>query len=230
MSQISGLQLNNLSAAEMEFSAGEVLITVTSQFDHPEFKFISGDYGPLEAGLPCEIPLWLAIALRRKGKCRIEIPEWMSVTSLESCVTHERSDNTFYPLPFHYLEISQLLIKYAKEDIKMIDKVSALLKDLEEIRMDRARLGLFDMAEKVREGDAVQAVSLPHISNTEIQTLKPMFIDAMTIFKKLTDVSEEDNLTNRASDGPSSRYAVDTQDEATPAPTRKLRRFQKTDN
>jgi len=47
---ISGLQLNHLSAAEMEFLAGETLITVTSQFDHPEFKFISGDYGPLEAG------------------------------------------------------------------------------------------------------------------------------------------------------------------------------------
>jgi GINS complex subunit 2 len=188
---MSGLVIKSLSASEIEFLAEETIVTVTSSVDHPKFKFLSGDFGPLIAGLPCQLPLWLAITLRKKGKCKIEMPEWMSVTSLEEFIKHEKSESMFYPLPFHYIEISQLLITYAKEDVIMVDKVSSLLQDLESIRMDRARLGLLDIADRVRSGRSMKSIGLPNISCAEIQTLKPVFLESMEVFRKLTESPEE---------------------------------------
>lgn len=192
---MSGLLLKSLSASEMEFVAEDTLVTITSNVDHPIFHFISGDFGPLIAGLPCELPLWLAITLRRKGKCIIQPPDWMSVESLERFVAHERTEATFESLPFYYIEISQLLLIHAKDDFIQIDKISALLKDLENIRMDRARVGLLDIADRVRNGNAVLSVGLRNVSSAEIQALKPVFLQSLRIFKKLTDTTDVDYTT-----------------------------------
>ena len=230
---MSGLILKSISAAEMEFIAEDVLITITSNVDHPVFHFISGDYGPLVAGLPSELPLWLAITLRRKGKCTIQIPDWMSVESLERYVSHERTEANFEDLPFHYIEISQLLLIHAKEDILMRDKVSALLQDLENIRMDRARMGLLDIADRVRSGEAVLSVGLKNLSCAEIQTLKSVFVKSLSIFKQLTDSSENNQAYSGNTTGATSRYNNNTNDSFTndvpAASTNNLRRFRSDD-
>jgi hypothetical protein len=38
-----------------------------------------GDFGPFEPYIPTSVPLWLAVTLKKKEKCSIEIPEWLSV-------------------------------------------------------------------------------------------------------------------------------------------------------
>jgi GINS complex subunit 2 len=131
-----------MTTAESEFFAEETLITISPNFSHPKLLFTSGSFGPLEAGDPCVVPLWLAITLRKRGKCIIVIPEWMSVASLEQNILNEKSDEHFEPLQFHYKEISQLLLNYARDDVKEPDRVSALLQDIENIRMDRAKMGM----------------------------------------------------------------------------------------
>jgi GINS complex subunit 2 len=80
----SGLCLEFISAEENEFLARETLISITSGVNHDVFEFISGNFGPLEAGLPCNVPLWFALQLRRNGKCIIEIPTWLTVESLQA--------------------------------------------------------------------------------------------------------------------------------------------------
>ena len=240
---MSGLILKSLSSSEMEFIAEDTLVTITSSVDHPIFHFISGDFGPLIAGLPCELPLWLAITLRRKGKCTIQPPEWMSVESLERFVVHERTEATFENLPFHYIEISQLLMIHAKDDFLQIDKISALLRDLENIRMDRARVGLLDIADRVRNGNAVLSVGLRNISSAEIQALKPVFVQSLRIFKKLTDTSDTADYTSSNSTATAGNTSVnrynnssnmndsftDTGPTTTTAPSN-LRRFRRDDN
>ena len=79
---MSQLLNKNIGPLENEFIAEETIITITSNLNHPPFRFISGKFGPLEAGLPCQVPLWLAITLRKKGKCIIAMPEWMTVSVL----------------------------------------------------------------------------------------------------------------------------------------------------
>jgi GINS complex subunit 2 len=139
---MSGLTLKSMTTAESEFFAEETLITISPNFSHDKLLFTSGSFGPLEAGDPCIVPLWLAITLRKRGKCTIVIPDWMSTSSLEQNILNEKSRETFEPLPFHYREISQLLLNYARDDIKEPDRAAALLQDIDNIRMDRAKMGM----------------------------------------------------------------------------------------
>ena len=43
---------------------------------------LKGDFGPLEPSLPIDVPLWLAVYLKKLRKCQIQQPDWMSVGSL----------------------------------------------------------------------------------------------------------------------------------------------------
>lgn len=38
-----------------------------------------GDIGPFSAGLPIDVPLWMAVNLKQRQKARIRSPEWMDV-------------------------------------------------------------------------------------------------------------------------------------------------------
>lgn len=155
---MSGLTLKSMTTAESEFFAEETLITISPNFSHDTLLFTSGSFGPLEAGDPCVVPLWLAITLRKRGKCTIVIPDWMSTSSLEQNILNEKSRETFEPLPFHYREISQLLLNYARDDIKEPDRVAALLQDIDNIRMDRAKMGMI--------GSSVNHFSYFSVSNS----------------------------------------------------------------
>lgn len=212
--------MGSLSASENEYSAEETLITVTSLVEHPPFFFISGHYGPMNAGLPCDLPLWLAITLRKKSKCTIQIPDWMSVEALERNVERERRETEFEALPFHFIEISQLLLTNAREDVPMADKVAALLQDLENIRMDRARVGLLAMAESIKSGAKVEAININNISGMEIQTIRRFFTQSLAMCGRLT-TSSEARRTVRSGEG---AFANDGDDGGAPRNLRRLRR------
>ena len=48
------------------------------------YYFISaGDVGPFKPGLPVKVPLWLAVNLRQRQRCRLVTPVWMNVERLE---------------------------------------------------------------------------------------------------------------------------------------------------
>ena len=40
---------------------------------------LQGEIGPFNASLPTEVPLWVAIFLKQRRKCRIQPPDWMDV-------------------------------------------------------------------------------------------------------------------------------------------------------
>ncbi len=37
------------------------------------------DVGPFVPGIPTDVPVWVAINLKQRQKCRINPPEWMTV-------------------------------------------------------------------------------------------------------------------------------------------------------
>ena len=51
-----------------------------------------GDIGPFNPGLQTKVPLWLAMSLKQRQKCRIIAPDWMD------------SGNQFSLLGFCYTE------------------------------------------------------------------------------------------------------------------------------
>ena len=48
------------------------------QFKGGKLHFVGGDVGPFVPAVPVDVPLWLAITLKKRGRCKIQPPEWMS--------------------------------------------------------------------------------------------------------------------------------------------------------
>ncbi|RZR93086.1 hypothetical protein BHM03_00021490 [Ensete ventricosum] len=46
------------------------------------FVRFQGDFGPFRPNIASEVPLWLAVALKKRGKCDIRAPDWMSVVMI----------------------------------------------------------------------------------------------------------------------------------------------------
>ncbi len=195
----SGTLLKSLTSAEHEFLAEESPIVIIPSEDHQAFRFISGTFGPFSSGMPCMVPVWLAITLRKKGKCTIKIPGWMTVPSLTETLAQERSSNVLSAMPFHYMEVSQLLLNYAREDIESPDQVGALLKDLENIRMDRIRMGIASVAESIQRSEAVVFADLENVGSLEIFTIKRFFLNAMDSFFKLCPPAYDDTSASAGS-------------------------------
>jgi GINS complex subunit 2 len=179
-----------LTPAELEYFAEETLVTIIPNVSHPQFRFVSGNFGPLESGLPCEVPLWLAVTLRKRSKCIIRMPDWLQVENLERIVEHERSQSSLGDLPFHYLEIAHILFKHAKDDIINPEKVATLLQDLEQIRMDRLRIGIAQIAMNVHEDQSMVAVTLNNVASMEILSIKEFFLGSLDAFLWLRPAEE----------------------------------------
>ena len=86
-----------MEAGEVEFLAEKELVTITPNFSENKITLISvrsgwgryrmivngilvvqGQFGPFNPSMHCQVPLWLAINLKQRHKCRIEPPEWLS--------------------------------------------------------------------------------------------------------------------------------------------------------
>ena len=188
----------SFTIAENEYLAEETLITIISGVNHPAFKFISGQFGPLVSGMPCDVPLWLAITLRKRGKCTINMPSWMEVDNLERLVASERTERSLGALPYHFMEIAHILLTNANEDVKQPERVSGLIQDLSNIRMERIRLCISTIAETVKNGSSVVSTSLTNASSMEIFSIKQFFLGSLDAFLWLKPPEDLETFAPRA--------------------------------
>lgn len=65
-----------------EFLGEKQLVNIVPNFNLDMIYLISGSVGPFRAGLPVKVPIWLAVCLKQKQKCRIISQEWMDIESL----------------------------------------------------------------------------------------------------------------------------------------------------
>lgn len=149
---------------------------------------IQGKTPQLRPPIRADLPLWLALLLKRQRRADIAPPLWLNPTVLSSILDRETSnaetngDLTHQPLhtandsgvnsrlsgappsetppfqpdsvasrggqtlpseemnlPYHWLELSQLLLAHASDDIPESEVVRRLLRDLREIRAAKIR-------------------------------------------------------------------------------------------
>lgn len=133
-----------------------------------------GPLKPLNPPQRSNIPLWLALLLKRQRRANILAPPWLNTHSLTAILDHETehadtfsppprlppqpSDNTlpisppFLPnstadaapdaLPYHWLELGEMLLEAASDDFEEPDQVRKLLRGLREVRMAKLRSGV----------------------------------------------------------------------------------------
>ena len=78
-----------MDPAEVEFIAENKNVSIVPNFNFDRIYLISGDVGPFRAGLPVQVPIWMATNLRQRQKCRIIAPDWMETEKLEQVKEEE---------------------------------------------------------------------------------------------------------------------------------------------
>eukprot|EP00906_Rhabdomonas_costata_P003009 RCo004653 len=155
-----------------EFMAAQTLVRILPRFSVSQpLRFVQGSYGPFRANREAEVPLWLALQLKRMGICAIYPPEWFDAGVLRQKRDEEKALETeFVALPFYFMEIAKLLLTgnnldQAKEQV---DELIALLKDIANIRSEKINHGL----PTVRH--YVTGIKLNNLTASEIWTTRPV--------------------------------------------------------
>lgn len=128
-----------LTPQELEFVAEDESVTIVPSVSLPVMHFLGSDVGPLRPNVRASVPLWFAVTLRRRNKCRIEIPSWLAnVRELEEVLRLEREVPDFFqPVAPHFVEIAQALFRHARDDFGGARKYHTARSLFEELRLVR---------------------------------------------------------------------------------------------
>ncbi|XP_060080664.1 DNA replication complex GINS protein PSF2-like [Ylistrum balloti] len=164
-----------MDTAEVEFLAEKETVSIVPNFAQDKIYLIGGDIGPFSPGLPTEVPLWMAINLKQSQKCRLTPPTWMVVEQLQDKKQEETDSKFFTAMPSsHYMEITQLLLKYATDDIPHADEIRTLVKDIWDLRIAKLRSSIDTFV----KSEATHA-KLNHLTLMELNTVRPFLTQAL---------------------------------------------------
>nr|ODN87170.1 DNA replication complex GINS protein PSF2 [Cryptococcus depauperatus CBS 7841]ODN98698.1 DNA replication complex GINS protein PSF2 [Cryptococcus depauperatus CBS 7855] len=156
----------SLTPNELTFIAEQYHINIIPLFSMTRVRLISGIYGPFQPPSAARVPLWMALSLKRKRKCRIVPPDWLTVEKLQDLFKSEKENGEgFERLPRRFMEISKVLLDTqanlssptyrAPDDVSQTTLLRSLLKDIREVRQAKIRMGL--QSEDVLQSDYLQA-------------------------------------------------------------------------
>ncbi|KAH8917931.1 DNA replication complex GINS protein PSF2 [Atractiella rhizophila] len=162
--------LSNFTPGELEFIARQEMISIIPRISMPKLRFISAPrpnrtYGPFNPPERATVPLWMALELKKTSKCRIVPPDWLTMERLEEKLNAETSSASFSALPFHWMEISRMLLEVAADDIPRSEKVREILKSLREARLAKMREGISTLTPT--------SLQLPNVSQMELNEIRP---------------------------------------------------------
>lgn len=131
--------------------------------------------------------------MRRRVNKKISIIQHYVMFNSSCWDREERnSGGVFVKLPFHYIEISSLLLKYARDDMQSPEELATLLRDIEDIRMDRLKIAMVEeIANKVKNAEKVVYLNVENLSSMEILSVKRFVLESMSVFTRLTAVEPE---------------------------------------
>lgn len=165
----------------------------SSDYDNFNWSFITADQDVLRnlsSSIPIEIPLWMAMILKKQRFCRMMTPVWLSVARLKEYLNFERNNPyKFAALPWSWMVISKIFINQFPEDLVNEDKISELrsiLQDIREIRISKVQRGMEILNES--------HLQLDNLSLLEINEFRHFISATMTKMKNLhkSSLTEED--------------------------------------
>ena len=210
----------------MEFFACDEHVEIVPSVSMPVLHLLAGDVGPFRAQRPVIVPLWLAVSLQARRRCRIVPPDWMSIENLSETRREERKDSeVFQPLPFHYIELAHLLLRdpsFARESFGGSNflQVSSLVEDIRSIRRSKIKTGLQNLRE------ATPAVKLNNLAAMEVNQIRQFLSGALDTYNMLDKAdmnSNEEMIDFRTRNNYVNGSLNETQNE-TQAMPRQLRR------
>ena len=181
--------------------AGSELIDVRPTESFSKLQFVSGNYGPLTAGVNSKVPLWLALTLKEGKKARVIVPGWLKAPALRRAIESEDSQETFHSLPFHYAEIAEALLQGAEDDFvaegEKPDEVHDLFARLKHVRASKLQQQLsvvLNDSKREKREELHQAIPIDNLGALEIAELRDGFMRALDEIASL-DVARQTAAT-----------------------------------
>jgi len=164
-----------MDPSEVEFLAEKELVQIVPNFSQDRIYLIGGDFGPFIPSMPTAVPLWLAVDLKNRRKCRIVPPEWMTLETLEEKKSDETASQYFTPMPSaFYAEMTKLLLDAAPEDVPHADGIRVLVKDIWDARMAKLRSSVDNFIKS--EGTHAK---LDNLTLLELNTIRPLLTGSL---------------------------------------------------
>lgn len=171
---------------EVEFIAEKEHVSIVPNFNNNIVHLISGDVGPFRAGLPVNVPLWMALNLRQRQKCRIIAPDWLDVEKLEAFKEEEKANKYFTKMPSeHYMVVAQLLLSAVDDDIPRIEEIRMAVKNLWDVRLAKLRSSVDTF---IKSGGS--HARLDYLTTMEINSVRPLLPHALDFIDRLNKASE----------------------------------------
>ncbi|KAF2075514.1 hypothetical protein CYY_003155 [Polysphondylium violaceum] len=192
----------SLHPNQIEFLAEDSTITIIPNFKMGSLLFLSGEYGPFVPSIPIDVPLWLAISLKKKKKCTIKPPKWMNYEYLNEKYQEENKTTTkFVEMPQHFIEISSLLLSTAAEEIPNANVVSGLIEDIVKRRQSKINHSFQEMLTSVTEEETIPVLEMKDLTLMEINRIRGSLVTGLAhLYKiKLSSKADGDNSTSNSS-------------------------------
>lgn len=197
-----------LTPMEVAFLCEMELVTVIPRQRLESLNLLGGPTPALRPPHRAPLPLWLALLLKRQRRANILPPPWLLPQSLDKILKRETDDNPIafsdpppHPpthhssisppflssstadappeyLPYHWLELGEILLEACPDDIPDADRVRGLLRDLREVRMAKMRSSV-----KTLEGGGL--TSLRGVGAMEISEGRSFIVGVMDGLRKL---------------------------------------------
>lgn len=160
---------------QASFSAENTMITIVPSFNYDSDMPLlscpsSATIGPFIAGMPIQVPLWMAKLLHQRHLAQIHLPDWLSSAKLIELLRLEKEhDELTNELPFYYFEIARSL------NMVMDRPTQVVLQDLMSFRVDKLRHQFNEMVSKeiLQAGQPLPTIELMGIGSVELQLIGP---------------------------------------------------------
>ncbi|EFA76683.1 peptidase M28E domain containing-protein [Heterostelium album PN500] len=182
---------------QIEFLAEDESITIVPNFRMEELHFLSGTYGPFVPALPVNVPLWLAITLKKKKKCKIQFPQWLSLERLTDKYEAENNvETSFESMPPYYIEIATLLLSVASDDTPNANGIRGLIEDI----INRRQNKLSDtIIEALKPVQSVDPLRINNITMMEINRIRPTICSGLNHLQKISQIEQSVSSTSQSS-------------------------------
>lgn len=170
---------------ELEFMAENEIIWIIPNFKERVFQFVSGSFGPFRPAKPVQVPIWLAIYLKQRNKCQVQLPHWLDYDYLKKIKSYEQESGEQFcnEIPYYYYEIANLLFTSCGDEFPQADKASvsggkqasglqkvkSIIEDIHEFREEK-------ILKQMKQIDTTTPCkSLSFAGSSEINLVKPAF-------------------------------------------------------
>lgn len=164
---------------EVHFLAEDEKVTILPTFALAQVHLLGGTFGPFRPQIQVIVPYWLAVILKKQGRCTIVPPRWLHMHLLGSLISFERTDDVFQTLPFHYIEIATDLCKHARDDLPDWNHIFDLLETVRSVRHNKMQAGLRSLDTRAMKG-----VKLSNIALLEVNIMRSFMTNSLEYFRR----------------------------------------------